>query len=142
MPKGRCELSHVTVLSRAGNGPNDFGTVAFVLEATESIFVEKVGVLDRFQGCIRYSRVEPGSLLPRKHRVVEAPVRFVSRSRHDPAHARLAADCAPEIVRGAEDGSEMGAFYGVRFAQRQGALARRLVDFTPAGLTTGIVRID
>lgn len=140
-PAGTCELERVTALSGV-YGPHDAGTVVLVLEATHTIFQAKVVALDRFHGCIRYSRAPGDSVLPRKHRVVDAPPRFVARGRHDPAHARLAQDCAPEIVRGAEDGSEMGAFHGVRLAQRQEALARRLVDFTPAGLTTGIVRID
>lgn len=142
MTQGTCELDRVTVLSQgAGLGGLPPSEVR-VLEATHAIFNHKVAVQDRFQGCIRYSRVEAGSVLPRKHRVTQVPARFVSRDRADPAYARLAPDCAKEIVRGAEDGSEMGAFHGVRLGQRQDALLRRLVDFTPAGLVTGIVRMD
>lgn len=144
MPQGTCELDRVTVLSRGLNGVGaaGFATQVRVLEASHVIFSHRVWVDDRFQGCVRYSRVEPGSVLPRKHRVVEVPARFVSRGRHDPAHARLAPDCAQEISKGAEDGSELGAFHGVRLAQRQDALRRRLVEFTPAGLGTGLVRLD
>ncbi len=143
MPQGTCELDRVTVLSRGlGPGVDGIASEVRVLEASHVLFTHKVRVQDRFQGCVRYSRVEQGSVLPRKHRVVEVPPRFVSRGRYDPAHARLAPDCAQEIVRGAEDSSELGAFHGVRLAQRQDALRRRLTEFTPAGLVTGLVRLD
>ncbi|OJH34517.1 phage tail protein [Cystobacter ferrugineus] len=139
--RGTCELERVTVMGQ-GMAPGGIATEVNVLEATHVLFLDKVQVRDRFHGCVRFSRVAAGSTLPRRHRVVEVPVRFVSRSRNDPAHARLAPDCAREILRGAEDGSEMGAFHGTRLVQRQDALMRRLVEFTPAGLTTGIVRMD
>jgi hypothetical protein len=114
-----------------------------------------VAIRDRFRGadddplggCVRYSAVMPNSVLPRRHHVVvETPakrkVRFVSRERHDPAHARLSTDADRSIVRGAEDGSEMGAFHHVRLAQRWEALVRRFDEFTPAGLETGLIRLD
>jgi hypothetical protein len=133
-PEGMCELERVTVLGR---------TEVLVLEASEVIFDGMVTVTDRFHGCVRYSRVPQGAVLPRRHRVVEGvEVRFVSRDGADPAHARLAEDCDPAITRGAEDGSEMGAFHHVRLLQRLEALARRLTEYTPAGLTTGITRLD
>jgi hypothetical protein len=141
-PLATVEIERVTVLSRVPADSVLAGTEVLVIEATESIFIDKVEVHDRFHGCIRYSRAPASSVLPRRHRVTGVAPRFVSRVRHDPAHARLATDCAMEILRGAEDGSEMGAFHGVRLAQRREALVRRLVEFTPAGLLTGIVRMD
>jgi hypothetical protein len=141
--KGTCELARTTVIAHEADLlPDAPGTDVLVLEATDVIFDHRVQVGDRFHGCIRYSRVLPGSILPRQHRVITDSVRFVSRDRHNPAHARLAAGGRREILRGAEDGSEMGAFHGVRLAQRYEALVRRLVDFTPAGISTGIIRID
>lgn len=137
-PDGVVELERVTAMSPEGG----LGTQARAIEASHAIFLGRVVVADRFHGCVRYSRAPGDSVLPRKHRVHAAPVRFVSRDRDDPAHARLAPDAARELVVGAEDGSEQGAFHGVRLAQRQEALARRLVEFTPAGLVTGIVRKD
>lgn len=132
--EGTCELSRVTVLG---------STRVLVLEASEVIFDGPVEVTDRFHGCVRYSRVPEGAVLPHRHRVVEGTeVRFVSRDRFHPAHARLADDCDPALTRGAEDGSELGAFHHVRLGQRTEALARRLTEFTPAGLTTGITRLD
>jgi hypothetical protein len=134
VPEGMCELERVTVLG---------STRVLVLEASEVIFDGPVEVEDRFHGCVRYSRVPEGAVLPRRHRVVEGvEVRLVTRDPFDPAYARLAEDCEPALTRGAEDGSEPGAFHHVRLVQRLEALARRLTEYTPAGLTTGITRLD
>jgi hypothetical protein len=86
--------------------------------------------------------VEPESLLPRRHRVTEDIPLFVTRDRTDPAHLRLSEVCPLSITRGAEDGSERGAFHGERFSQRGGALLTRLLEYTPAGLQTGLLRVD
>jgi len=133
-PTGAVELDRVSV---GGD------VEARVLEASEVIFEGDVTVEDRFSGCVRYSRVTSGSTLPRVHRVVvDAPVRVVSRNRRDPAWWRLRADAAPVISRGAESGTEMGAFGVTQLAERMAGFERRLGEFTPAGLVTGIIRID
>ncbi|MFO0589345.1 MAG: hypothetical protein U0441_17540 [Polyangiaceae bacterium] len=113
-----------------------------VMECSESLFTELARARDRFHGCVRYSRVEPESELPRRHRVTEDVALFVTRDRSDPAHYRLADACPRTVSRGAEDGSEMGAFHGARLAQRGDALFTRLVEYTPAGLSTGLLRLD
>lgn len=120
------------------------GTVsARVLEASEAIFTEDVNVADRFQGCVRYSRVTSDSVLPRTYRVtIDTPLRFVSTNRHDPAFRRLHERCDALVRRGAENGSEMGAFSETHLAQRYEAFTRRLNEYTPAGLVTGIIRRD
>jgi hypothetical protein len=121
-----------------------FGTVStHVLDASECIFMDTVTVQNRFEGCVRYSRVTSDAVLPRHHRLaVDTRVDFVSVDRHDPAHARLAERCNPAVLKGAEDGGEMGAFHKLRLAQRYAAYAQRLVEFTPAGLISGIIRLD
>jgi len=114
-----------------------------VIEASETIFDGHVRVQDRFHGCVRYSRVPAYSTLPRVHRVAfDTSVRVVSRNRRDPAWWRLRADCDPAIARGAENGSEMGAFSSTQLAERMAGFERRLAEFTPAGLVTGVIRID
>jgi hypothetical protein len=130
---GEIDLERVTTIGQ---------TAVQILEASECIFTDVVTVADRFHGCVRFSRVGDPSVLPRRHAVTDAPVRFVSVDRRDPAYARLAADCDPRITRGAEDHSEMGAFHEVQLAPRSEALLRRLREYTPAGLVTGIVRRD
>jgi hypothetical protein len=120
------------------------GTVeARVLEASEVLFANLVTVSDRFRGCIRYSAVPEGCVLPRHHRlVVGEPARFVSYDRLAPGHLRLS-DRSPLALRfGAADGSEIGVFHDLQSERRREALLRRLDEYTPAGLTTGLVRID
>ncbi|HEY5880202.1 MAG TPA: phage tail protein [Nakamurella sp.] len=113
------------------------------IEASEVIFDGRVTVEDRFRGCVRYSRVAEDSVLPRVHRVVVGtPVRVVTLNRRDPAWWRLRADCDTAISRGAESGSEMGAFNLIRSAERMVGFEQRLGEFTPAGLVSGIIRID
>jgi hypothetical protein len=141
-PEGEVVVERSTVLG---------ATEVDVLEASESIFVGVAVVLDRFHGCIRFSNVALGSVLPRRHEVVPdldlpAPVavvpRFVSRDRTDAAFARLAERCDRRIQFGAVDGAEMGAFHDELWSVRREALLRRLTEFTPAGLVTGLIRMD
>ncbi|NMO15417.1 hypothetical protein HPC49_12790 [Pyxidicoccus fallax] len=113
------------------------------LEASEVLFTDVVEVTDQFRGCIRFSSVPEGCVLPRRHQVVQGrAARFVSVSRDDPAHVRLAEHCDGAILSGAADGSEIGVFQGVQTARRREALLRRLDEFTPAGLVTGVIRVD
>lgn len=121
-----------------------FGTVdCRVIDASETIFEHTVTVTDRFHGCVRYSRVTGDSVLPRIHRVVEdVALRFASLDRHNPAHARLAEDADQRMLTGAEDGGEIGAFHEFQLALRYEGYRRRLEESTPAGLITGIIRMD
>jgi hypothetical protein len=113
------------------------------LNASEVIFDGRVAVEDRFRGCVRYSRVTTNSTLPRVYRVAwDTPVRVVSRNRRDAAWWRLREDCDAAIRRGAENGSELGAFSLTQLAERTTGFVRRLDQFTPVGLVTGVIRID
>jgi hypothetical protein len=131
---GRLDLDRVTV----------FGfTECQQLYATEAIFIGDIVVEDRFHGCVRFSRVRSEDGLPRRHRLaVGTKVQLVSTDRDDPAYARLAESCDTAIRRGAEDGSEMGVFHDVRMAERYQAFRQRLREYTPANLTTGLIRLD
>ncbi|MFB7469381.1 hypothetical protein [Kitasatospora sp. NPDC056184] len=55
-----------------------------------------------------------------------------------PGYGQLAAGCAPEITRGAEDGSELGAFHDLFQPQREDNLRARLAEYTPAGTDAGV----
>jgi hypothetical protein len=56
-----------------------------------------------------------------------------------PTYCQLSDHCAPEITRGADDQSEMGAFHDLYQPQRAANLRARLDEFTPAGMTAGII---
>jgi hypothetical protein len=65
--------------------------------------------------------------------------RFSSVRYGRPDYCQLAADCAPEISRGADDESEMGGFHDLYQPQRTANLTTRLREFTPAGADVAIV---
>lgn len=137
----RVELDRCTVAN--GDDAMDPRCVrARVLEASEVLFTHQVEVADRFSGCVRYSRVEPGGVLPRRFRVTEARPEFASKDRTDPAHLRLTQGASVALLRGAEDGGEIGAFHDAGLARRAEGVLRRLIEFTPAGMVTGVIRQD
>jgi hypothetical protein len=126
--------------------------------AENSIFDGRVTVGRRQRGCVRFSYVPPGSLTPRRHgcqpdlaeaaaddeqdRQVERDrvrPRFVSQRYGEPDYCRLATRCPSEIVRGADDESEMGVFHDLYEPQRLANLRTRLDEFTPAGVEAGVV---
>ena len=56
-----------------------------------------------------------------------------------PAYLQLGEGCADEIMRGADDESELGAFHDLYQPQRRANLRFRLDEYTAAGLETGII---
>lgn len=64
--------------------------------------------------------------------------RFESTRYGTPAYARLLDGGPPEIARGAESESEMGAFHDLYEPQRAANLRARLTEYTPAGSRAGI----
>jgi hypothetical protein len=56
-----------------------------------------------------------------------------------PTYARLALACPREISRGASDGGEMGVYHDLFQPQRVDAVTLALDDYTPAGMTVGLV---
>lgn len=127
--------------------------------AENSLFTGPVRVLRRQTGCLRHCHVPVGSRTPRRHhcepdRVVQAVTpdeaaavgeaarvrpRFTSRRFGHPAYAQLALDCADEIVRGADDGSEMGVYHHLRQPQRLDALRARIDEHMPASMQGGVL---
>ena len=67
---------------------------------------------------------------------------FTSRRYGTPAYCQLAAGAADEIVRGAEDGSELGVFHDLFQPQREDNLRARLVELSPAGADAAIVHVS
>ncbi|MFE4513462.1 hypothetical protein ACFRMQ_04575 [Kitasatospora sp. NPDC056783] len=67
---------------------------------------------------------------------------FTSVRYGTPGYAQLAAGCASEITRGAEDRAELGAFHDLFQPQRLDSLRARLTEFTPAGSDSGIFLVS
>lgn len=119
--------------------------------AENSVFTGRMQVARRGIGCMRFSYVPGGSRTPRRHRCqpdlvgsqnaqLVRPL-FTSERYGTPAYGQLAAGCAEEIKRGAEDGSEMGAFHDLYQPQREDSLRARLAEYTPAGTDAGIIPV-
>ena len=136
-----------------------------------SLFIGKITVARRQQGCMRFCYITPGSRTPRRYhcqpdlieQVVEEELRAKSPAERDikkqderervrprfnsirygnAAYCQLADACAEEITRGADDESEMGVFHDLYQPQRAANLRARLDEYTPAGMDAGIIFIN
>jgi hypothetical protein len=95
------------------------------------------------QGCVRFSFVPAGAILPRQFECVEqapgvpAPM-FYSLQYGNPAYAKLLPTTDPSIRQGADDGGEMGVYHSVLAPQREADLLTRLAEYIPVGMEYGI----
>lgn len=95
------------------------------------------------QGCVRFSYVPAGAILPRQYECVEqapggrAPM-FYSLQYGNPAYAKLLPTTDPAILQGADDSGEMGAFHFLLAPLREADLLTRLAEYVPVGLEYGI----
>jgi hypothetical protein len=122
------------------------GTVqADSLEGSNSIFLGRVDVTRRQEGCLRFSFAPTDSIVPRRHRCQpgggEAAgnvPHFESMRYGFPTYCRLAASTPDAITRGSEDESEMGVFRWRYEPQRHADLLTRLDEYLRVGLSAGI----
>jgi hypothetical protein len=133
--------------------------------AENSLFTACVNVARRQVGCMRFCYVPCGCRTPRRYRcqpdgvIAEVKRRltdpaltaaevasetlrvrpqFTAQRYGAPAYAQLGAGCAVEIVRGADDESEMGVYHDLFQPQRAANLRARLNQSTPAGMHVGL----
>jgi len=120
------------------------------LYGSECLLVDVFTVSDQQAGCLRYSRYQVGSRLPRRFQCVPAdndlaanPVTpaFNSRRFGRPDYAQLHQACPEAILTGAENGSEMGAFQGALAALREKNLGVKLDEYLPVGLTPALIDV-
>jgi hypothetical protein len=119
------------------------------LFGSECLLVGDVQVGDRQDGCLRYSRYEVGSRLPRRFQCVPQsdtvgdPVNpaFNSRRFGRPGYGQLHLVCPASIRGGTEDGAEMGAFHGGLATLRAGNLDAKLDEYLPVGLTPALIYV-
>ncbi len=138
------QLERATVLGRI---------LGDVLSASDSLLDDVATVEDQQSGCIRFSRYERGSTLPRKYQCVPTDAqdsacpadfrclapRFSSRAFGRPDYLQLATTCPPPILTASEAGAEVGAFAGVLNTTRLNNLNLKLREFLPVGLTAVVV---
>ena len=138
------QLERVTVLGRIA---------CDVLQASECLLNDLVVVDDQQSGCIRFSRWERGSVLPRRFQCVPTeaqardcppnrrclPAQFNSLLFGRPDYAQLAAIRQPEILSASESGAEVGAFASELNQIRLANLQVKLREFMPVSLTAVVV---
>lgn len=121
-------------------------TEARSLEASNSIFVGRVQVERRQQGCVRFSYLPFRSLVPRRYEChpasasaadAEAP-QFTARRYGRPAYAQLSLACPDVITTGADDEGEMGAWHFLQQTQRIADLRASLGEHLRVGLEAGL----
>jgi hypothetical protein len=135
---GTVELERVTVLGDVN---------VALLQASDSIILGTLNVLNQQQSCLRFSAVSPGGSLPRlfevfgpgrpSDNVPDTPIVsafFTSLRFGDPGYATLSVVAPSEIVTGAENGSEMGAFSSLLRPIRLNSIVNKVDEFKPAGV--------
>ena len=124
-----------------------------VLYASECLLDDLAIVADQQSGCVRFTRFEEGSVLPRRFMCVPseaqadacigtsrciAPV-FNSRLFGRPEYAQLSARCPEALLTASESRAEVGAFAGAQNTIRLRALQAKLQEFMPVGLSAVII---
>jgi hypothetical protein len=107
------------------------------LDASEALVTGAVDVTDTQNGCFRFSAAPEGSRLPRPYRSHLLPPDaqlFTSDIFGQPGYAQLSASAPPELVRGAENGSEIGAWSSLMNPIKLDSLAHKVDEFLPFGL--------
>lgn len=121
--------------------------------AREVIFTAPCTVQQQQTGQVSFCYLPKGSQTPRRDRCQPelsmqqsqqtssdeqlSPL-FTSTHYGDPGYAQLSTLCPRQIRRGAEDGSEMGAFHDLHTIQRQDNLYRILDEYAPFEFATSI----
>jgi hypothetical protein len=114
------------------------------IEATTTIFHDVVKVADHQHGCVRFSAVPVGSVVPRPYECVTISPRqqlFASRAFGQPSYAQLLASADPGVARGAEDGSELGAFWRENNPIKERSLLIKYQEFMPIGLAPVLIYV-
>lgn len=136
---------HTRLMQRASNSI----FLAVVPEGEELRWPGPVLADRRQQGCVRFCYLPTGSRTPRRHRCVPTaegmgtgaaalrPVLTSARYGH-PGYAQLDRRTPPQVWRGADDESEMGALHHLHQPQREAYLQARLADYLRFGLEAGL----
>lgn len=122
------DLNRVTLLGELN---------AHTLYASNSLFEGRVTVVHQQAGCFRFSAAPEESVLPKQYEPVKQDrltQYIVSKWPGDPDYARLV-DSAPSILlRGGENGAEIGAFNSSLNSIKLESLKTKVNEFLPFGL--------
>ena len=108
------------------------------LDASEALITGLVNVTDTQNGCFRFSAAQSISRLPHPFESFlfkeDTNHWFTSRRFGDPGYAQLSDTVPANIMRGAEDGSEMGAFSNQLNPIKFDGLKNKIDEYMPFGL--------
>jgi hypothetical protein len=119
-------------------------TIFLARLATGDAWDAPVHVERRQEGCVRFSFVPAGSVVPRRFRCIpddahpDAMPHFTSLRYGDPGYAQLRPATDRAIREGADDGGEMGVMHPLHQPQRETNLRIRLDEYLRFGLHAGI----
>ncbi len=108
---------------------------AQLLLASDCIFAGTIDNALNPDDCVRFSRVPQAA--QENALTTDHPV-FRSAVFGDPGCGVLSHATSRAITHGAEDGGEMGAYHAWRYLARFDALAAKLADYLPVGITPAI----
>ena len=129
---------HVRLLALASN------TIFFARLAVGVSWPAPVWVERKQGGCVRFSFVPAGSLVPRRFRCVpnanhpEALPHFTSLRYGDPGFTQLRSSTDAAIREGADDGGEIGVMHPLHQPQRETNLRLRLDEYLRFGLQASV----
>jgi len=128
---------HTRLMQLASN------TIFFARLQTGDTWPGPVWAERRQQGCVRFSFVPEGSLVPRRHRCLpdaahpDVLPHFTSLQYGDPGYTQLRGATDIALREGADDGSEVGAMHALHQPQREVNLRLRLDEYLRFGLHAG-----
>lgn len=100
-----------------------------------------VALADAAAGCLRYSRLPRSLAAPRAFRCTRATPVFVSIALADAGYVHLHPNTTDDLLRGGEEGGEIGAFAGAGLPWRTQNTGLRLAEYIPAGLVPVQIRV-
>lgn len=107
------------------------------LWASEALITGNTNVTDTQTGCFRFSAAPEGSRLPRpyeSHWIKDSNHYFTSRRFGQPGYGQLSQTAPVELCRGAENGSEIGAFSALINPIKSDSLKAKVDEYMPFGL--------
>jgi hypothetical protein len=128
LPRGEVALQRVTVFG---------GVDVNVLWATEALITAAVDVTNTQAGCFRFSAAPIGSRVPRAYEsffATDFAPFFTSQRFGHPGYGQLSQSAPQELLRGAETGSEIGAFGGLLNPIKFDSLRAKVDEYLPFGL--------
>ncbi|MFY0533271.1 hypothetical protein [Nannocystis pusilla] len=119
-------------------------TTGLRIDATELLAQKPVKVTDHQHGCVRYSVLAPGSetspVYPPPGVAEVFPHFFVSTRFGDPGFYVLSESAPDFLVRGAENGSEIGAYSRLLNPLKHDSVRAKVHEFMPMGRIAAFIR--